>query len=57
MKIKKELDSLHQYACWLNNCKDQVFNTLSFLKKHLKDKHSRYLCEICLEHKTALLME
>mmetsp|Transcript_11383 Transcript_11383/g.9791 ORF Transcript_11383/g.9791 Transcript_11383/m.9791 type:complete len:260 (+) Transcript_11383:388-1167(+) len=27
------------------------------LKKHLKDKHNRYFCEICLEHRTLVFKE
>jgi hypothetical protein len=57
MKIKKKLDSLHKYECWFKNFSDQIFNTLGFLKKYLKEKHGRYLCKVCVEFKTALLMK
>ena len=42
--IKEELDKINKLQCWIPNCPDtQVFNTIAFLKKHLKEKHQRFL--------------
>lgn len=42
--IKDELDKINKLQCWIPNCPDsQVYNTIAFLKKHLKEKHQRYL--------------
>ena len=57
-KIKKALDGLNELTCWVKGCKDEKsFNTIGFLKRHLKEKHNKYLCDVCVDNKTALLKE
>lgn len=56
-EVGTALDALSQIGCWLDNCHEPSFNSIGFLKKHLKERHNRYLCEVCVENKTALLTE
>lgn len=57
--ILEELEKLVEIKCFAYNCKEDVneFNSVGGLKRHLKEKHQRYLCDICLEHKTCILQE
>ena len=41
--ILEELDGVNKFQCWMKGCKEGVFNTMPFLKKHLKEKHQRFL--------------
>lgn len=53
-------EKLTEFKCFIKvdgkPCKmDKKFPSVAFLKKHLKDDHNRYVCEICVEKKTCVL--
>ncbi|EAR97810.3 zinc finger, C3HC4 type (RING finger) protein (macronuclear) [Tetrahymena thermophila SB210] len=58
-EIYHELKKLVEIKCFASGCKEEnnTFQSLANLKKHLKEKHQRFLCDICLEYKTCVLSE
>ncbi|EGR30194.1 zinc finger protein, putative [Ichthyophthirius multifiliis] len=58
-EIYDMLLKLIEIRCFAPGCKeeDTVFQNISTLKKHLKDRHQRFLCDICVEFKTCVLQE
>lgn len=50
------LKSLH---CPVKNCREahHPFVDLEALKRHMKEKHRRYFCELCLKHRILLVEE
>ncbi|KRX11107.1 hypothetical protein PPERSA_05216 [Pseudocohnilembus persalinus] len=52
------MNSLKLISCFVPNCQEnQRFQSINFLKKHLKDRHKKYFCDLCAENKLCLLSE
>lgn len=59
---QKAFEKLNEFKCFVKidgkPCKfDKKFPSVGHLKKHLKEDHNRYICEICVEKKTCVLEE
>lgn len=59
---RNTFEKLNEFKCFIKSdgkpCKvDKKFPSAAFLKKHLKEDHNRYICEICVEKKTCVLEE
>jgi hypothetical protein len=57
-KTKQEVEKFNQIRCPVPTCNDStVYNTQDNLKKHLKEKHNRFFCDLCLTHRTLVFKE
>ena len=55
-KTKSACYALEEAKCPIAKC-GKKFTDMNHLKKHLKEKHKRTYCEICLQNQTLLLSE
>ncbi len=55
--VKAELDTLNALRCRIIHCQHPPFNNVASLKRHYKEEHQKFTCEICSEHKAELFQE
>lgn len=57
-KVKWACYDLQSIKCAIKECKKHTsFSSLAGYKKHLKDDHRRFLCDLCVEHRTLMAEE
>ena len=54
--IKQELEEIDSLKCVIGHCRFIASNIIS-LKKHYKEEHSRYNCDVCSENKAEMFQE
>lgn len=57
-KVKWACYDLQSIKCSIKECKKRMnFNNIAAYKKHLKDDHRRYLCDLCVQNRTLMAEE
>mmetsp|Transcript_121982 Transcript_121982/g.304390 ORF Transcript_121982/g.304390 Transcript_121982/m.304390 type:complete len:725 (+) Transcript_121982:62-2236(+) len=56
-EIRREVESLFDYSCWLRSCRGCSFPTLKKLEKHIWEEHGRKFCHTCLLGRRVFLHE
>lgn len=57
-KVKWACYDLESIKCGVKECKKRMtFTNITAYKKHLKEDHRRYLCDLCVEHRTLMIDE
>jgi hypothetical protein len=57
ISAQEEALKLKSYICPIKSCEEKCFDNMDSLNKHLKERHKRFYCDVCLKEGKKFLSE